>query len=50
MTLSDAERSNGTALGKLAEFATALRRLAATEGQLDTRHFTPAPGESSRQR
>ena len=44
VTLSDAERANGTATGKLAEFATALRRLAATEGQLDTRHFTPASG------
>ena len=32
---------DGAAEAKLSGFAAALRRLAATEGQLDTRHFTP---------
>jgi len=41
LALSDADRVNGAAEAKLSGFAAALRRLAATEGQLDTRHFTP---------
>jgi hypothetical protein len=44
ITLSDADRADAAVIAKLTEFASALRRLAATEGQLDTRHFTPAAG------
>ncbi len=41
LALSDADRANGAAEAKLAGFAATVRRLAETEGQLDTRHFTP---------
>ena len=48
LTLSATDRRTGAAIGKLSDFATAIRRLAATEGQLDARHFTPVAGRSSR--
>ena len=46
VALSDADRANGAIEGKLAQFATALRRLAATEGQRDRRHVTPVASEA----
>ena len=47
LALSDGDRANGAGESRLAEFATALNRLAATEGQLDTRHFIPAASRTS---
>jgi hypothetical protein len=44
VALSDADRATGAVEGKLADFATAVRRLAATEGQRDTRYFAPRSG------
>jgi hypothetical protein len=41
VALSDADRADGRIETKLADFAAAVRRLAATEGQLDPRHFAP---------